>query len=421
MEHVIMGDTLRFIHSADLHLDSLFKSKSHLPERLLKQMRSSTFEAFDRLIDQALYYDVDFVLIVGDLFNESIRSLKAQVHLRDGFKKLCKKGIPVYVSHGNHDYVKGNRYPIDYPENVHVFQTEEVERFSYWKGGIHKANLYGFSFENRAVRERKVQEYRKEEDPMFHIALLHGSLETNTDHDVYAPFKMEELYERNMDYWALGHIHQRQTLSHLPPVVYPGNIQGRSRKESGEKGCYLVEHNGEEWNLTFLPLQSFVYEEVTVSCEGVSSPKDLESIFENAKQQISHTNSSVVLSVELVSSSGILNKWDSEGILEEWVEIVNEGENFEEEWIWIDRVMISEQPVWDEEELIRSQHFAGELVKGADEVTEEEIEEWISPLFQHRKASKYLSVLTKEEMKEVKEDAKRVAIEQLLMREDNHS
>ncbi|KHE72791.1 DNA repair exonuclease [Halobacillus sp. BBL2006] len=413
-----MHSKIRFIHSADLHLDSLFKSKGHFPERLLEQLRKSTFEAFDRLVDQAINHQVDFVLLVGDLFNESIRSLKAQVYLRSGFQKLDKFGIDVFVSYGNHDYLQGDRYPIAFPANVHVFSSQEVEAIPFYKGEEHIANIYGFSYIEREIRKRKVQEYIKKDSPHFHIAMLHGSLESNTEHDVYAPFLMEELYARRMDYWALGHIHQRQVLSEDPPVVYPGNIQGRSKRETGDKGCYFIQLDGVNHTRTFLPLHSFTYETVTLECENLNSPHDLEAVLEQAKAQVQQKQKSMMLEVTLLSNNGVLTKWQEEGFLDEWIEVVNEAENLEEDWIYIYQVHIEDQPYWEEEELKRGQHFIGELLREIDGLTEEEVMDWLAPLFGHRRALKYIDQLTPEEVRSEMEFAKVSLVEQLLKRED---
>ena len=45
---------------------------------------------------------------------------------------------------------------------------------------------------------------------------------------------------RGYDYWALGHVHAFEVISQDPFVVYPGNIQGRNIRETGEKGAVLV-------------------------------------------------------------------------------------------------------------------------------------------------------------------------------------
>ncbi|WP_226576700.1 metallophosphoesterase family protein [Halobacillus litoralis] len=410
-----MVKPIRFIHSADLHIDSLFKTKGNLPEMLLEKLRASTFEAFERLIDLCIDQKVDFLLISGDLYNEEIRSLKAQVHLRRGFERLNEQDIQVYLSYGNHDYIKGSKYPIEFPENVHVFLTHDVAYFPYVREGETRAHVYGFSYEKREVRERKATEYRKTEGADLHIAMLHGSIETNTDHDVYAPFSLGELKSLGMDYWALGHIHKRQVLSEDPPVVYPGNIQGRSRKELGGKGVYLVEEHKEGLLRTFHPLHSFTYEHELIHSDQLKDVSEIEQVLEEAKRRASLLNTPVMLTVTLSSSEGFLREWWGSGIIQEWTDVLNEAEDLgSNEWIWIEEVKIEDRPSWSEGELVKSHHFSGEFLKHLNETKESVMNEWLAPLYAHRKLSKYVDVLSEAERKEVIEEAKSLTVESLL-------
>lgn len=257
-----MAVSIKFLHAADLHIDSPFKGLSDVPEQVFQTMRKSTFQAFDRLIDRAIEKEVDFILLVGDLFDEDKQSLKAQLHLRSGFERLQEQDIQVYLTYGNHDYIKGNAYPIEYPSNVHIFDSEEVSVFPFMKNNQTLAHIYGFSYVNREVQENKARQYKiKDRTVPYHIAMLHGSLHGDQNHDTYAPFRLEDLNEVPFDYWALGHIHKRQIIQEQPPVVYPGNIQGRHRHEQGEKGCYYVEITEGKTSLEFLPLQSVLFKE----------------------------------------------------------------------------------------------------------------------------------------------------------------
>ncbi|WP_163529621.1 metallophosphoesterase family protein [Halobacillus ihumii] len=411
--------TVRFIHSADLHLDSPFKGRNQLPDLLQEQMREATFEAFDRLIQQAIQHKVDFVLLVGDLFDEETRSLKAQVRLREGFKRLAQHNIAVYLSYGNHDYMQGMRYPITFPDNVHSFEQETVQALPYYKQGEQVAAIYGFSYVNRAVEDRKAEEFIKQGTCPFHIAMLHGSLETNSEHDVYAPFKLDELRNRHMDYWALGHIHKRQQLSDQPPIVYPGNIQGRSRKETGGKGCSLVELSKMEARQTFIPLHSFTFEEATCSAVDVNQPEELEGLFARAKHE-ARAETPVMLSIVVKGNKGLLQKWELEGIVKEWVELLNDSEDLEgKSWVWIDQVTIVDRPAFDMEELKSGQHFAGEYLRHADDLTTDELSRQLSPLYEHRLASKYLDSLTDEELDDILSRAKQLVVEQLLSEEES--
>jgi len=99
-----MTRAVTFLHAADLHLDSPFKGLSDIHDEIFDDIRMSTFHAFDRLVDAAIENEVDFVLLVGDLFDNERQSLKAQLHLRDGFERLKNERINVYISYGNHDF-----------------------------------------------------------------------------------------------------------------------------------------------------------------------------------------------------------------------------------------------------------------------------------------------------------------------------
>src|SRR5690625_1211028 len=180
----MLNNTISFIHAADLHLDSPFQGLTYLPESLFEKVRQSTFQALDKLIQTAINKKVDFILLVGDLFDNEKQSLKAQVHLRKAFEQLEQHGIVVYLSYGNHDFVNGNKHRITYPKNVHIFPNEIVTSYVYKKNGIELASIYGFSYENQAVVENKVNDYNIENNEIpFHIATLHGSVFGNKNHD----------------------------------------------------------------------------------------------------------------------------------------------------------------------------------------------------------------------------------------------
>src|SRR5699024_1847764 len=112
----------------------------------------------------------------------------------------------------------------------------------------------------------------------FHIAMLHGAVHGNKGHDPYAPFNLNDLKKKPFDYWALGHIHKREQLSDSPPIIYPGNIQGRHRNETSEKGCYYVQLSHTSTELEFVPLQSILFEEITVDVSTCKTIYDIEVI-----------------------------------------------------------------------------------------------------------------------------------------------
>ena len=113
--------TIRFIHAADLHLGSPFKGFAGLSPEVLAAVRESTFDAFRTLVRHAVETRPDFLLIAGDVYDGEDRSLKAQEVFRKGMQELSSAGIPVFVSHGNHDHLAGTWVRFSLPDNVRIF------------------------------------------------------------------------------------------------------------------------------------------------------------------------------------------------------------------------------------------------------------------------------------------------------------
>lgn len=407
-----MSKQISFIHAADLHLDSPFKGLTNTPEHIFQEIQESTFVALERLVSAAIQKQVDFVLIVGDLFDNEKQSLKAQIRLRRAFEELNDHHINVYVSYGNHDHLNGNKYPVTYPDNVFIFPTETVSQFTYEKEGKSIASIYGFSYENRAVIANKTKEYQITDDKIpFHIAMLHGSVQSNTDHDMYAPFQIGELSEIPFDYWALGHIHQREVLKENPTIVYPGNTQGRNRKEIGEKGCYHIVLSATGTAMSFIPLQALEFTPLIVdvsTCEEIHQvEKEIQTII---KDQPEPTTPQLI-DLTLVSNNENLIKWKSEAFLEDIIDLVNETGIYQSNWYYIFRHVIKVDQILVDSDLSKGDHFIGELTRDFEDIS---IYPFITDLFHHKQGRKHLNTLTKEDESLIKKEAQQLLINELL-------
>ncbi|MFA1819083.1 exonuclease SbcCD subunit D [Virgibacillus oceani] len=404
-----MAKQVSFIHAADLHLDSPFKGLAHTPDSIFEYIRESTFKAFENLVNTAIDKQVDFVLLAGDLFDNERQSLKAQIRLRRGFEKMKHHHIQVYLSYGNHDYIKGNVHPVTYPENVFIFPGEEVSHFTYEKNGNPLASIYGFSYENRAVTSNKANEfYIHNNEIPFHIAMLHGSVESNTEHDTYAPFQTRELTEKGFHYWALGHIHQRQLLATDPPVVYPGNLQGRNRKETEEKGCYYVVMAENDVSMDFIPLQAIQFLPIGIDVSSIKEIHQLERLIFEELNKLSLTEPAL-LDLSLISNNSLLGEWENGGLINEIIELVNDITTGEKNWLyifrWRSQVHDFSSSKWKED------HFFGELQR---QFSERAIDPFMKELYQQRQARKYIDQLSAEKEQEIKNKAEQLLMHELL-------
>ena len=278
-----MSDSFRFIHAADLHVDSPFRGLTEVPSHMREALQGATFQAVSNLVDTAIAEKVDFVVIAGDLFDSADRSLRAQLALQREWQRLHANGMQLFVIHGNHDPLSGQQAALRWPDSVHFFGAAGVEQVpAYTRSGEIAAYITGVSYRSSSVTANLAASYVARQDGSYGIALLHGNVDGQAGHDPYAPCKLDELVGAGFHYWALGHIHQRTVLHEYPHVVYSGNTQGRHAKETGAKGCYVVDVSASyETSLRFVPLDVIRWASLQTAIDSLVQSKSFWMLWNN--------------------------------------------------------------------------------------------------------------------------------------------
>jgi DNA repair exonuclease SbcCD nuclease subunit len=227
----------KFIHTADIHLDSPLKGLEAHEDAPFEEIRGATRRAFDNLIDWAIEEKVNFVLIAGDLYDGDWKDYNTGLFFADRMGRLAKTGIRVFIVSGNHDAASQITRAMPLPDNVTLFSTKKPHSVILDQLGV---LIHGQSYSHRAVSKNLAVQYPKNDTNYFNIGLLHTSLTGRTGYEEYAPCTTDDLASKGYDYWALGHIHKREIVSKDPWIVFCGNIQGRHIKETGKKGATLV-------------------------------------------------------------------------------------------------------------------------------------------------------------------------------------
>ncbi|WP_084242585.1 metallophosphoesterase family protein [Planomicrobium okeanokoites] len=390
---------VRFIHTADLHLGSPFTGVSGLASAQRKRLADSVYVAFDTLIDYTLKEKPDFMLIAGDIYDGEDRTLRAQYKFQKGMERLNEAGIPVVISHGNHDHLGGGWKRFDLPANVHVF-NDEVSSHSLTISG-NKVTVTGFSYGERHVKEARILEFpQADETSAYHIGMLHGSMDGDSSHAVYAPFRKEQLLSKNYDYWALGHIHLRQILHSDPCIVYPGNIQGRHRKETGPKGFYDVCISNGETSLQFIRTSAVCFETLEVSCKEMMHMNELIDACTAVAERYINENNAVMAVLHLKDVDEYAGEL-LEGIPEEaLLEAIQESLESSTADAWITGIVVGED--WGETRV----SAIGEKISTTMSEWQQSDWKWVlKDLYQHPKASRYLNPLTDELIKEIANEA----------------
>jgi len=229
--------SFRFLHAADLHLDSPLRGLTRHDDLSIDRIRSASRRALDRLVQTAIDEKVAFVVIAGDLYDGNWKTISTGRYMASALGRLLAQGIRVFLLQGNHDAASVLTRDLPLPAGIDRFPSQKPGSFLLDDLGV---ALHGQSFANRHVPQDMTPSYPSPVPDYFNIGVLHTSLSGHGQHETYAPCTVEGLRARNYDYWALGHVHERMILRDGTPIVYPGVLQGRHIHETGEKGVILV-------------------------------------------------------------------------------------------------------------------------------------------------------------------------------------
>lgn len=365
-----MGVPFTFLHAADLHLDSPFKGLSKAPEAVRRRLRESTFAALERLVDTAVGEAVDFAVFSGDLFDAADRSLRAQLRLQRAMAELAANGIEVFIVHGNHDPLGGRQAKLDWPPGVHVFGAGEVACLpAHTRRGEVAAHVYGISYATSAVADNLALRFKIVEGAPFHIAVLHANVDGNPVYDNYAPCRLEELAAAGFQYWALGHVHDRRVLREYPHVVYPGNIQGRSVRETGGKGVYVVSVTERgSVDMRFRDIADVVWHEIPVSIAGLTREQELmDRLAACAEETRAGTRGRPsVVRFRLEGRGSLHDRLMDPAVIEGWLEALRERVGIPEDgdcWVWPASLSVRTGGELRLEAAAEESGFVGELLR----------------------------------------------------------
>ena len=275
-----MPHDFRFVHCADVHLDTPYRSRS---ESLRRQLREAGRHAFERVADLCLEKEAHALLIAGDFFDNDRLSLATEGFIVDQVQRLTDAGVWVFLATGNHDPGANNRaHRIAWPaERFHLFRSHSPESVLVTSPrGEALATVIGAGHQSAGDTLNLAASYPEATGSLPCVAILHTQVENTLreeNHKRYAPCTREELAQQDYAYWALGHVHKRQRVTDLPPAWYPGNLQGRHHGEQGAKGALFVSVNeGHQAKVEFHPLAGVRWE--TLEMHAIDGLRNLNEI-----------------------------------------------------------------------------------------------------------------------------------------------
>lgn len=414
---------LRFIHCADLHIDSPFKGLSEIHPELKELLYQSTFQSYNNIVDIAIKEAVDCVLIAGDVYDGADKSLQAQFRFRDGLQRLSEASIPSFVAYGNHDPLDSWSATLEWPEKVKIFPSE-VEQVPLEKDGKVVAHIHGVSFQTREVYDNLALKFERQDADVPYIALLHANVGENTGHEPYAQASKEDLISRQMDYWALGHVHKHAIISDRnPAIVYPGNSQARNPKEIGTKGCCLVTlYPDGECEIDFVATDVVRYEFGNLDVSTCSSIDDLMNSIKEKCEEIAAgmDGRHSIIRLSLTGRTDFHSELQRGDNLNDLMTQVREFFEGGDPWIWLEKLQLNTAGTYDLEALRKGSDLIADVISIYDEMGVEDNDMWdeirqtLEPLFKTWQGQKYLEEPSTEEMIELVRGARDATLDKLV-------
>ncbi len=353
----------KFIHAADIHLDSPLRGLLRYEGAPVDEIRNATRRAFDNLIDLAINEDVAFVLLAGDLYDGDWKDYNTGLYFMERMGQLREAGIQVFMVAGNHDAASQLTKHLRLPDNVKMFGTRTPERVIVDNLPV---AIYGQGFANRVVTEDLSQGYPQGDPQLLNIGLLHTCLDGKPGHEPYAPCTVDGLRSKGYQYWALGHIHKREEVSRDPWIVFPGNIQGRHIRETGPKGCTVVTaHHGEVTRVEHRDLDVLRWSRCEIDVQDSQTVDDVYDQVRQALEQMIDTAEGRPLATRLVLQGACAIHSRLHAELEHWTQEFRAlASTLGGSGIWLEKVSLHTKPAISVENTLSRHDALGSLLRG---------------------------------------------------------
>ncbi len=353
---------MKFVHAADLHLDSPLSGLSKYEGAPVEQIRGATRRALENLVQLCLTERVDLLVIAGDLYDGDWRDYSTGLFFNKQMSLLRAGDVKVVWIRGNHDAASKLTAHLALPDNVRELSHKKPESFLIEELGV---AVHGQGFETRDVTRDLSERYPEPKRDLFNIGLLHTALEGRAGHAPYAPCRLTALVDRGYEYFALGHVHNREVLSEKPWIVFAGNLQGRHARETGPKGATLVSVESQQVRA----VEHRALDDVRwqVAALDISAESTLDGVLERARHALGAAVSSsdgrlaaIRVRLEGASAAHELCATHSERLTEEVRALTTDlpGD------AWLEKVELATRPVAERALLREREDAVGEMLRG---------------------------------------------------------
>lgn len=362
---------VKFLHAADLHLDSPLRGLERYDGAPVERMRGATRRAFENLVDLCIEEEVELLLLAGDLYDGNWKDYSTGLFFAAQLSRLRQAEVRVVWIRGNHDAASQITRHLRLPDNATELSTRAPQTLVLEALGV---AVHGRGFPERAVTADLAESYPRALDGLLNIGLLHTCASGRPGHDAYAPCRLETLTDKGYDYWALGHVHAREELSRAPWVVFSGNLQGRHVRETGAKGATLVRvENGRITAVEHRALDAVRWAVVEVDAAEAASADDIVDLGRDALAQASLAADGRPLAARLVVAGSSRAHEQLAGDLERWQQTLRVQATDLGDAVWLEKIAMRTRAAIDLDELTRRDDAVGQVMRSLRELRRDDV------------------------------------------------
>jgi len=269
------GESFRFLHASDFHLEQPPYGFAEAPDHLRELLADAPLKAAANALEAAIIEDVQFVVLSGDIINPLNAGSRAVSFLLEQFALLQEQKIHVYWCGGREDAPGDWLEDIPLPDTVHIFPQKQPKQFTYSRNDVPVATIIGMSSSGGDAVD--IGEFRTDPTNRFTVAVAYGEADASS-----------LAGHKQIDYWALGGRHQQEALlQSAQSAHYPGTPQGRCPAERGVHGCMLVQvDSGRKVRTKLIETDAVRWRQESVSLAENAGRNDLQRELRARMQRI---------------------------------------------------------------------------------------------------------------------------------------
>ncbi len=365
------GVRFKVVHAADLHLDSPLVGLARYEGAPVAEVRGATRRALENLVSLCLEEDAKLLLLAGDLYDGDWRDYSTGLFFAAQMARLSEIGTRVLWIRGNHDAQSKITKHLALPEHCRELASKKPETFVLEELGL---CVHGQGFYAPAVQEDLSASYPEPVRGALNFGLLHTALSGRPGHAAYAPCDVRALSARGYDYWALGHVHQREVVADDPYIVFPGNLQARHVRETGAKGATLIHvEDGRIARIEARALDVVRFDQLRVDVSAAEGAEDVARAVKDAVRGALGQADGRLLALRVhvqgksrAHAELVRDMERARALIQSAVNEIQGGD------VWLEDVRFASEPVLDVAELSARDDVLGELMRSLEGIEQDE-------------------------------------------------